>query len=279
MAQKKQKKKKKTRGPSKADKADRYALYQKSVQAPDVDVEFFDRIYKSTRGCAPKVLREDFCGAAAICCEWVKLGRERRAFGIDLDPEPIAWGKEHNLAKLTDKERARVTLIEGNVLSAESPAPDIVAAQNFSYFIFKTRDALRDYFKRVRQSLGDGGLFVLDLFGGYEAMEDDQEDVTDYGKFDYVWEQEKFDPITHDITCHIHFRFRDGSELARAFTYEWRFWTIPEVREVLLEAGFDRAEAYWEEEDPKTGDGSGHYVRTDEGSCDPAWNAYVVGVK
>jgi len=44
-------------------------------------------------------------------------------------------------------------------------------ALNFSYCIFKTRDRLRDYFKAVRTSLKKDGLFVLDLYGGTEAIE------------------------------------------------------------------------------------------------------------
>ena len=39
------KKKDKRRGRA-ARKADRYELYLASVQAPDVDVAFFDRVYK-----------------------------------------------------------------------------------------------------------------------------------------------------------------------------------------------------------------------------------------
>ena len=64
-----------------------------------------------------------------------------------------------------------------------------------------------------------------------------------------------------------------------AFQYDWRLWTIPEVREVLLEAGFDRADAYWEDSDARSGEGNGVYRRREHGSSDPAWNAYIIGVK
>jgi hypothetical protein len=88
----------------------------------------------------------------------------------------------------------------------------------------------------------------------------------------------KFDPITHDALFHIHFRFKDGSEMEKAFEYDWRFWTIPEVREVMLEVGFDKADVFWEGTD-KDGDGDGVFTKAEKGECDPAWNAYVIGVK
>ena len=48
--------------------------------------------------------------------------------------------------------------------------------------------------------------------------------------------KESPNPITHATTCHIHFKFPDGSKLKKAFTYEWRLWTAPEIRELLLVA-------------------------------------------
>ena len=76
---------------------------------------------------------------------------------------------------------------------------------------------------------------------------------------------------------HIHFRCADGSTLEEAVTYDWRLWTLPEVRELLLEAGFQRADVYWEGE--KRGRPSGVYRRRVSADPDPAWVAYVGGVK
>jgi len=254
-------------------------LYEKSVQSPDVDVRFLRKAYRRNFGEAPSVLREDFCGTAAVCCEWVKLGKDFQAYGVDLEPEVLAWGTEHNLARLSEKRRERVTLLQGDVRTAETPPADVIAAQNFSYCIFETRDALRAYFERAYANLGDRGILVCDLFGGYESIEDDKEEVTQHKNFDYVWIQDKFDPITHYARFHISFRFSDGSAIEKAFTYEWRLWTIPEVRELMVEAGFERADAYWEGTDKRTGEGTGVYKPTASGDSDPAWNAYIVGVK
>ncbi|CAN0593016.1 unnamed protein product, partial [Laminaria digitata] len=77
----------------------------------------------------------------------------------------------------------------------------------------------------------------------------------------------------------IHFRFPDKSEIKNAFVYEWRLWTIPEVRELLLEAGFDAVKIFWEGTDPDTGEGTGRYHEATQGDSDPAWTCYIAGVK
>ncbi len=44
-----------------------------------------------------------------------------------------------------------------------------------------------------------------------------------------------------ETLCHIDFKFEDGSVQKRAFSYDWRLWILPEIREVLAEAGFRRS--------------------------------------
>ncbi len=269
----------KPKGPSQAEAADRYVLYQRSVQAPDVDVEFFADIYRDNFDAEPLVLREDFCGAAAVCCEWVKVDPERQAFGIDLDPEPLAWGAKHNLSQLDTQQKNRVQLVLSDVRAPDLPPADIVAAQNFSYCIFKTRSELKDYFKKVYDSLGETGCFITDLFGGYDSLKDEHEDISEYPEFDYIWEQHAYDPINAHGIYKIHFNFKDGSKLRDAFTYDWRLWTIPEIRDLMKEVGFAEVDVYWENEDPESGEGTGTYSIQVAGESDPAWNAYIVGMK
>ena len=57
------------------------------------------------------------------------------------------------------------------------------------------------------------------------------------------------------MICHIHFKFKDGSRIKKAFSYDWRLWTLPEIREVMEEAGFSNTRVYWEDEDEE-GEGS-----------------------
>lgn len=264
--------------PPMADRADRYALYLISVQAPDVDVKFFQKVYKSYFKQSPQILREDFCGTAAVCCEWVGKRGDRQAYGVDLDPEPLAWGQAHNLAMVPDGRRELIHFVEGDVRTTKTPPADVVCAQNFSYCIFKTRDELRTYFQAAKNNLADRGVFVLDLFGGSESIKDEHQDKVKMDGFTYIWEQATYDPINAFGTYKIHFHFKDKSKMKDAFVYDWRLWTIPEVREVLLEVGFDAVEVFWEDED-KDGEGSGTYSKRTTGTADLAWTAYIVGVK
>ncbi len=259
--------------------ADRYDLYQRSVQSPENEVAFFTRAFKTHFGRNPLTLREDFCGTAAVCCAWVESHHQRRALGVDIDPEPLAWGEQHNLARLDEDARRRVRLLRGDARAVRRPKVDVVAAQNFSFYCFKTRDELRRYFRAAYRNLADEGVLVLDVLGGPEVMEEGHEETRGFRTFRYVWEQARFDPITHECRFHIHFRFPDGSEIRRAFSYEWRLWTLPEIRELLAEAGFRRADVYWEGTDRKTGRGNDVYVRRAHAESDPAWVAYLVGVK
>lgn len=264
--------------------ADRYELYGESVQDAGHEVEFFDRVYRDRHGkkAKPQVLREDFCGTFAVCCNWVTRGKDRQALGVDLDPEPLAWGIRNNLDRVTDEQRSRVTLLQQDVRKVNSPKADVLAAQNFSFFIFKTRKEVLDYFKKARKNLAPGGIMVIDMMGGPECFTEDQRDVRKIGKgkrsFKYIWETERVDPVTHDCLMHISFRFKDGTSLDKAFTYDWRFWTMPEVRELLAEAGFEKSIVYWENED-EDGDNAGEFEPVKDGDpvkMDPAYVAYVV---
>lgn len=258
-----------------AEKADRYALYEEAVQDAPVEMEFVDELYSDLRGHEAKVLREDFCGSAWAACEWVKRGREKRAIGVDLDGDVLNWGRERHLEKLSADEQRRIELIEGDVLATPTNKADITVAMNFSYWIFKTRSQLRAYFETVHKGLAEDGIFVMDCFGGYEAFQDEYKEKRGCDGFTYVWEQEDYDPVSGDYTCHISFRFPDKSRLERAFSYHWRLWTLPEIRELLQEAGFGKVTIWWQGED-EDGEADGEFEPVDRGDADPAWICYLV---
>ena len=260
-----------------AEKADIHELYEQSVQDVEMETEFLQKTFTELRGRKGYLFREDFCGTASACCQWVRQGKEYQAIGVDIDPEVLDWGRKNRLARLPAGDQARVKLLESDVLSVETPPVDLIAALNFSYFIFDTRDRLRAYFRRCLESLKDDGVLFLDMYGGPEAQEETKE-KTKHKKFTYVWHQATFHPVTHFVRCHIHFRFPDGSKIRKAFTYEWRLWTAPEIRELLLEAGFAKATVYWEGEDEE-GEGNGVFTPDEKGVADLAWIAYVVGEK
>ena len=65
--------------------------------------------------------------------------------------------------------------------------------------------------------------------------------------------------------------------MRNAFIYEWRLWTLPELRELLAEAGFHDVHVLWEMTDRETNEGNGIFRRVSKGDPDPAWVSYVVG--
>ena len=258
-----------------ADRADRHALYEASVQDPETELEFVAETFAAVRGRPLRALREDFCGTANTACTWVRLGRDHRAIGVDLDRSVLDWGRQQHLAGLKQSEQTRIELIEGNVLEVQTPPVDAVLAMNFSYYLFTRRDLLRAYFERARAALSEDGILFLDAFGGYDAHREIEE-RTEYDDFTYVWDQASFDPIHHHMTCRIHFEFPDRSKLKNAFEYHWRLWTLPEIRELLLEAGFGRVTVYWEGTDEETGEGDGIYSPAEVGDADAGWICYLV---
>ena len=263
-----------------ASQADRHRLYELSVQYAPSEIEFVDDTFKSLRGRRARLLREDFCGTANVCCEWVRRRRGNRAVGVDIDPNVLQWGEEHNLSKLTPAQREHIDLRCENVLKTNSVSPDIVLAMNFSYWLFKERKELRRYFRRVRESLAEGGIMFLDAYGGYDSFREivEERKIEEEGGFTYVWEQEKYEPVSGSLICHIHFDFADGSRMERAFSYDWRLWTLPEIRELLAEAGFRNITVYWQGWD-ENGEADGDFKPVSEGEADAGWICYISAEK
>ncbi|MCC5829568.1 MAG: class I SAM-dependent methyltransferase [Phycisphaeraceae bacterium] len=267
-----------------ASRADPLALYLASVQEPSFETAFFLKAYRRALGreLVPTVLREDFCGTAAVCYQWSAEKKDRLAIGVDLDPKPIEWGVRNLAVKHDESVRERVILVEGDARDPHPKKADILAAQNFSFWTFKTRPELLAYLKAAHRNIRKQGIMILDMMGGPESMTENHEDHRwmkgPDGRFCYIWEQERINPVDHTCRYHISFKFKDGSQIRRAFTYEWRFWTMPEVRELALEAGFDEVLVFWEDTG-KDGDGTGTYRVRENVPNDPSWVAYIVAVK
>jgi cyclopropane fatty-acyl-phospholipid synthase-like methyltransferase len=191
---------------------------------------------------------------------------------VDVDPRVHAWAREHRLPSLGDAS-GRLRLVTADVRDAPGRAFDAVVALNFSYSVFETRADLGRYLRAARRALAPGGLLVLDAFGGWDAQKELTERRRLRGGVTYVWEQEAFDPITHHLRCAIHFEGPGRRRLRRAFRYEWRLWTLPELRELLAEAGFDDIEVLWDVA-PR---GATRYVPRRSAGGQRGWLAYVVG--
>lgn len=266
---------------------DLHYFYEASVQGVENDLDIATRIFKNKRGRKPITLREDFCGTCALACEWIKRSEKHRVWGVDLDQPTLDWGAEHNIV-LLGKRAGNIELICDDVLKANTPPADLLFALNFSYCVFKTRDLLRQYFQQAHTALNADGLFFLDLYGGTEAIEAKLEprdieahtadDGTEIPEFEYIWDQAEFNVIDHHVINHIHFKIPGYGTVKKAFTYDWRLWTLPEIQELLLEAGFSAAEIYlhgWTE------DGQSDEIFRRRTTYENAlgWVAYIVGIK
>ncbi|SDX67485.1 hypothetical protein SAMN05421644_10943 [Allochromatium warmingii] len=257
---------------------DRFHLYQLAVQHPAAEIDLIERLFREQSGRTAHILREDFCGTAAVAIEWVRRRPEHHAWGVDYDPEALIWGRRQVRRLLTSEQQERIQLLTADVLHAETPPVDMVLALNFSYWLLDTRAALLTYFQRVRTQLVPGGLFVLDAHGGPDAQRLTRErrrihDPTGED-FDYCWERAAFDPISGRQVCHIHFQFDDGVRLERAFSYHWRLWTLPEIRELLEAAGFTAIQVYWQGWTAQN-QADGYFVPVAHGEPDEAWIAYI----
>ena len=263
-----------------SDLADPHLLYQQAVQDVEAEINFVEQTWSELRQRPAIFLREDFCGTANTACEWVMRDESHQAVGIDLDREVLEWSRLNKLTQLDEDQLQRIDLLNENVLQSRPGPADIILAMNFSYYLFMERDHLRNYFENALDGLVADGILFLDAYGGYEApmvLSESRECQDDDGNdFTYIWEQVSFNPIDSCMRCQIHFEFPDQSRMEKAFDYYWRLWTLPEIRELLYEAGFSQVDIYWEGTDETKNEGNGIYTPSEIGDADPGWVCYIV---
>jgi len=239
---------------------DAWDCYELCVQSPRHVSAFLRGVHANE----PTVLREDFCGTAALATRWCEDGAARgehaRALGVDLDEAALQRGRAR---AATSGVAHAVHLVRGDCLPGCALAPpddgaDVIFVGNFSIGYIHDRRLLLDYLKVCRSRLQrgqggfGGGVFVCDLYGGASAFT--------LGGFErrhpsrgrevirYAWAHEAADPATGMVRNAISFRVElDGEvvqELPRAFVYEWRLWSLPELRDACAEAGFISTHLY-----------------------------------
>lgn len=258
----------------------KYELYELSVQGTEGYLTWFSSIFKDLHGKEALHMREDFCGTFLMSCEWVKLSPLHTVVCLDIDPEPLDYGKKKNLALLTRDQKKRVKIHQADVLVSTFPKKDLIIACNFSFFIFKTKPLLSKYFRSCLRSLNTQGALILEMAGGPGMITEGPERKTvkmgKGKKFTYIWDQKSFDPITYDAQYAIHFKLSPKKMMRDVFTYDWRLWTIPEIRDLLKECGFSKSHVYWET--AHKGEGTGEFVPTEKADNAYAWIAYIVAV-
>lgn len=273
---------------SAAVRRDRHALYEVAVQGVDWDLDFLARVFRNRNGREAVTFREDFCSTAALATAWALRDPANRAWAVDLDPEPLAWARRHRLPHVREAA-SRVTLVQSDVRRVQRPKVDVACALNFSWWIFHERRDLVAYLKAARAGLKPGGALVLNAFGGARAEKplvertrkaaSNSADGRMVPGFTYIWEQARFNPVTRNLLAWIHFEFRDGTRMARAFEYDWRMYTLPELRECALEAGFTDFEVYSEGWDAKRRTHTGVLHKRAKLDNDDCWVAYCVAYR
>lgn len=208
------------------------------------------------------VLAEDFSGAAALSRAWCTLLPKARAVAVDHDPEALAHARKH----------PRVRLIQSDVLAVNAPA-DVLAVLNFSICELHDRRTLLKYLKHARSRLRRSGCMICDIYGGADCFATGVVSQRVQGprgeRITYRWEQRIADPLTARVTNAMHFavappksrskttragavrsgQSRKPLRLDNAFVYDWRLWSVPELRDAMLEAGFSAVQIY-----PRTAD-------------------------
>ncbi|MCO5604193.1 hypothetical protein L7F22_058355 [Adiantum nelumboides] len=111
--------------------------------SPKGDISYLQMFFLSyIGGRSPVHLREDFCGSALLCAEWLKGGIQRLATGLDLDLEALEWGLSNNFKKLGGNACDRVHLLHGNVLQPLSSAKLVSAS---AHAVVNSDDAVVDF--------------------------------------------------------------------------------------------------------------------------------------
>jgi SAM-dependent methyltransferase len=266
---------------------DPHVLYEAAVQGVDFDLDLMETVYRRLRGRRFQLFREDFCGTGQMAGAWVLRRPENRAWGVDLDAPTLAWAREHRLRRMGKRAR-RLRLVRADVRAVTRPQVDVVAAFNYSYWVFKQRAQLLRYFRGARRSLRKDGLFFVTAFAGTQAMGTLVErtripvsydvDGNRVPPYTYIWEQKSFNALSHDILCYIHFRLGNGKVLRRAFTYDWRMWTMPEVKDALLEAGFRDVLLYVDGWNDRKGRPDDFYRLRTRLANQECWLSIIVGV-
>jgi len=240
-----------------ATEYDKHDLYELCVQSPKDLVP----LLRAVHGHEPTVLGEDFSGTAALSHLWVERD-DTQAIAVDFDEETLNKRGEH--------ERIAKHCCDVHAIDA---ACDVLFVGNFSIGYLHTRAELVEYLRHVKSRLNPGGVFICDTYGGESAYTlggVHRAHPMPGGKLcRYTWEQHEGDPTTGMVTNLIHFRVERAGviefELEDAFVYEWRLWSITELRDAMSDAGFSQSLVYTKLADAMDEDGNAFVLPVEDG--------------
>jgi SAM-dependent methyltransferase len=291
---------------------DKFSLYEICAQNPPRDVRLLRAIHadgqatRAARERASLILGEDFCGTAALSKAWCDLLPRGRAVAVDRDGPTLARAREMG------RESPRLRLIQADVHRIREKA-DLIAVLNFSICELHDRGALVKYLRHALSRLRPGGCLICDLYGGSDAFETGLLDQrirppqhiqnprgnagakgatrqqpgsphpARRDQITYSWEQRSANPLTGRVVNAMHFEVMSPRTpkpfgLINAFLYDWRLWSVPELREAMREAGFTSTQVYPREAGAIDADGN-LYARLieDPTELDESFNVFIAG--
>lgn len=251
--------------------ADPFKLYVAAVQNPTETVQRCTALFKKQHGARPRFIREDFCGTAANCIAWLHADEHARLVGVDHDTAPLQWCREQLLTEMQPQDQERLQLIHANVMDPGLPQAELILAMNGSFCAIKKRPELLQYMNQCREALSPRGMLIMEVYAGPESQMTGK-DILPRDGFTATWEQETFNAVTNETTTHLHFRFPDGHEMRRAFSYDWRLWSPAELLDAMREVGFSNAEVY-----PVTTDRDQSLSPCTSADVRTHWTVYTVG--
>jgi len=242
---------------------EKYGMYRETVYHPDKDtVQQYVNLYRRLKKKEPRVLREDFCGIHDLCGAWVAYSDYNHAYAVDIDREPLDWGKENPTVKMNSNRWDRLHILNQDCRHVDIPNKvDFAIVGNWSQQILRKRTEMVEYFKSVYSSLKDDGIFLIsetnDLEYGPDAHVEERNFMYNGRDYKYAFETQKACYMTHLSVCKIHFYI--DNKIATPFEYPWRVWTIAEYLDILEEVGFEKVHfmmhcTSFEEEDELSAD-------------------------
>ena len=273
------------KGPKRAHRPHKLDLYRFAVQHPEAEVDFLRRCFVHYRGTLPTRFKEDFAGTAAVAAHWVSLDDDMRAVAVDSNRTTLRHARR--VADGTLGHRVQDLHLQcADVLEVTSPRVHVVAALNFSSFVYHDRASLLRYFRSARKSLLPDGLLILDAYDGPGALRTGEQKCivrppADVGlqHFTYHWDQRAYDAVSSRVDCRIHFTLSDGERIENAFRYDWRLWSLTELLDLMHQGGFARAEVWCDLPRTTHGRGGWSYRPVRKLPAREDWVAYVAGVK
>jgi SAM-dependent methyltransferase len=261
---------------------DKHSLYELCAQNPPRDAKLLRAIHADGVA-APRstlILGEDFCGTAALSRAWCDLLPRGRAIGVDIDEPTIQVARERSggrdrmtlIRADVRRVREKVDLIAVLNFSVGEIHDRAALVRYFKH----ARSRLKPRGCFICDIYGGTDAFEPGLLD-QPIKPPPKPHPGSRDKILYSWEQRSANPLTGRVVNAMHFEVvprdvavpprqpvrasTDGRHglspkaatsrgtgspqvFLNAFVYTWRLWSVPELRDAMLDAGFTSTSVY-----------------------------------